>query len=88
MNSKKKWPVKKFVNIENDGMFYDSYGNRVKHGMNIIIESNYNYQHWNNRPAIAEWDSKKGLYTFRFIDGDCMGLVEGFHGIHKFKVKN
>ncbi len=83
----KTWPVKPVEEIKNDGIFTDSYGTPVKHGTEIIIEHSYNYQHFNNRPAVAEWDGKRGLYKFRFIDGKCMGLHQDFYGIHSFKVK-
>lgn len=73
---------------EYDALFFDSYGNPVKHGTEIIIEENYNYPHFNNRPAVVEWNKEKGLYTFRFIDGKSWGdTTNNFYGIHKFKVK-
>lgn len=72
--------------IGNDGRFFDSYGNRVKHGTIIIIESNHNYQHFNNRPSVVKWDEIRGMYRFRFLEGDS-GFLNDFWGIIKFKVK-
>lgn len=82
----KTWEVAPIDTSINDKQFLDSYGVEVKHGSMIMIESNYNYQHFNNRPAVVEWNSEKGMYTFRFTDGKCIGLNHDFHGIHKFKV--
>lgn len=70
-----------------DGLFFDSYGNQVKHGTEITIESNYNNVEHNNRPAVVEWDKAHGMYTFRFIDGlKKIALGRDFCGIIKFKV--
>ena len=37
-----KCEYKKPEPIENDGLFFDSYGNQVHHGSEIIIEHNFN----------------------------------------------
>lgn len=87
MSKHKTWEVKPVQKITNDGQFTDSYGNEVKHGTEIVIESNCNFQHFNNRPAVVEWNAERGLYTFRFIDGGCMGLGNDFYGIGKFRVR-
>lgn len=70
--------------IENDGLLTDSYGNPVKHGTEIIIESNYNYPDWNGRKAYINWNPKQGMYNFQ-IEG-YLSKIENFWGIHKFKV--
>ena len=69
-----------------DTRFEDSYGNRVMHGTKIIIESNYNYQHFNNREALVEWNSEKGMYQFIFTFDIKFKSRHDFYGIHKFKV--
>lgn len=81
-----KFTVKPTEPITNDGKFADSYGNPVSHGTKIVIESNYNFPHWNNRPGVVEWDSKKGMYRFRFTDGETLDSQNDFHGIHSFRV--
>lgn len=82
----KKWDVKPVEPITNDGKFFDTHGTPVVHGTKIVVESNYNYPHWNNRPGVVEWDSKKGMYRFRFTDGETLDSQNDFYGIHSFKV--
>lgn len=81
-----KFTVKPTEPITNDGKFFDTHGTPVVHGTKIVIESNYNYSHWNNRPGVVEWDSKKGMYRFRFTDGETLDSQNDFYGIHSFKV--
>jgi hypothetical protein len=69
-----------------DCQFLDSYGTPVKHGTKIIIETNYNYQHFNNREALVEWHSEKGMYRFMFTDDHKFKSRHDFWGIHRFKV--
>jgi hypothetical protein len=88
MGKPKTWPVKPVEPLDNDGQFADSYGTPVTHGTEIIIESNYNYSHFNNRPAVVEWDANLGMYRWRFTDGKDMGnFGKDFWCIHKFRVK-
>jgi len=69
-----------------DCQFVDSYGTPVKHGTKIIIESNYNFHHWNNREALVEWYPEKGMYRFMFTDDHMFESRHDFWGIHKFRV--
>lgn len=66
--------------------FLDNYGNPVHHGSKIIIEKNYNYDHWNNREAIVGWYAEKGMYRFYFPDQKDNYPRFDFYGIHSFKV--
>jgi len=77
-----------YNDLENvvDCQFLDSYGIPVKHGSKIIIEANYNYQHFNNREALVEWYPEKGMYRFVFIDDSRFKIRHDFWGIHKFKI--
>lgn len=86
MAKTKTYPVKAIKENPNDGKFFDSYGHEVKHGTKIIIEDHYNYQHFENRLAMVEWDQEKGMYKYRFIDGEKVSLLYNFYGVHKFKV--
>lgn len=86
MPKTQKFPVPPVQPNSNDGKFLDSYGNPVRHGTPIIIESNYNYQHFNNRPAVVEWVPENGMYKFRFTDGEDSGSQHDFYGIHKFRI--
>lgn len=72
--------------IADEGIFYDSYGTRVKHGDKIIIEKTYVYTFMDNSEAIVFWDSKLGMYQYHsyILSGK---NSSSFHGIHKFKVK-
>lgn len=65
-------------------MFYDTYGNEILPGDYIVIEKNYNSQHFNNREAVVMWDFVNGIYTFKFIDGEGRSN-NNFYGIHQFK---
>lgn len=69
-----------------DGKFTDSYGNVVKHGSRIVIESTYSgiYQ---GQEALVEWDERKGMYNYVLVD-DWLKSRSNFYGIHKFKIKN
>ena len=69
-----------------DCQFLDSYGTPVKHGSKIIIEANYNYQHFNNREALVEWYPEKGMYRFMFTNDHRFKSRHDFWGIHRFRV--
>jgi len=69
-----------------DGQFTDSYGNVVKHGSRIIIESTYGGYNKNNQEALVEWDEKKGMYNYVLVD-DWLKSRDNFYGICKFRVK-
>lgn len=82
----KKFPVDPVFENKNDGKFFDTKGNPVRHGTEIIIVYNYNYHHLNNRPAVVEWDSEKGMYKYRITDGSQHSIPSDFYGIHEFVV--
>lgn len=69
-----------------DGQFKDTYGNVVKHGDKILIEHNYNYQHFNNREALVEWNPQKGMYNYVFIDDTRFKSRNDFYGVYSFKL--
>lgn len=69
-----------------DGQFTDSYGNVVKHGSRIIIESTYSFIYMDGKEALVEWDGNKGMYNYVLVD-DWLKSRDNFHGIHKFRVK-
>ena len=67
--------------------FTDSYGNVVKHGSRIIIESTYGGSGYkNNQEALVEWDGTKGMYNYVLVD-DWLKSRDNFYGICKFRVK-
>lgn len=71
-----------------DGKFTDSYGNEVKHGSRIIIESTYGgYNGNDNGEALVEWDEKKGMYNYVMVN-DWLKSRDNFYGVCKFRVKN
>ena len=72
-----------------DGQFTDSYGNVVKHGSRIVIESTYGgYSNMDkNQEALVEWDGSKGMYNYVLVN-DWLKSRSNFYGIHKFRIKN
>lgn len=70
-----------------DGKFTDSYGNVVKHGSRIIIESTYGGYNGNDGgEALVEWDEKKGMYNYVMVN-DWLKSRDNFYGVCKFRVK-
>ena len=69
-----------------DGQFTDSYGNVVKHGSRIVIESTYGGSGYkNNQEALVEWDGTKGMYNYILVD-DWLKSRDNFYGICKFRL--
>lgn len=69
----------------NEGEFLDSYGAIVKHGMKVILESCYSYQHLNGKEAFVIWIPKLGMYKYILIE-DRTPILYDFYGVHKFKL--
>jgi hypothetical protein len=68
-------------------VFMDSYGNAINIGDNIIIDSDYNYQHNNGAEAEVLWDEKKGVFKYK-ITNKFPNHQSDFYGIHKFRKMN
>lgn len=71
-------------------IFKDSYGNEVNIGDKIIIESNYNFQHYNGKECDVFFDQVHGMFKFKFEEksgwGDKTHTTESnFYGIYSFK---
>lgn len=73
-------------NVITDGLFIDSYGNAVKHGSKILIESTYCYANWNNREAIVQWNPEFGMYCFIFKTDIIYKTEHNFYTIRSFRV--
>lgn len=66
--------------------FFDSYGNQIAHGDEVIIESCYFEPRYNGRKAKVEWNAKCGLFEFflHYMNG-FHAVGDSFVGVGRFK---